>query len=111
MLMANQMKNREEREESKNPWEQFGKGSKPWKVEHELGEKVVFTVGGGSGIFLGYAGQDGKMFKILRLSDKRVCTATLILSTGEILSFPFWHGVPLRMLSFRFPDRPTARPV
>ena len=71
VLLANQMINREKSEGTRSAWEKFD-GKQTWEVKHKLGEKVEFSVGGGSGIFLGYAGQDGKVFKILRLKDKKV---------------------------------------
>jgi hypothetical protein len=71
ILMANQISNREESSKSKSAWEKFD-GSSPWKVEHEFGENIELTVDGEQGVFLGYAGQDGKIFKILRLRDQKV---------------------------------------
>jgi hypothetical protein len=69
--MANQIRKREGSTDSKSAWEQFD-GSKPWKVEHDFGEKVELSVTGEQGLFLGYVGQDGRMFKILRLKDKKM---------------------------------------
>jgi hypothetical protein len=69
--MANQTRNREESADSKSAWEKFD-GNSSWKAEHDFGEKVEFSVGGEQGLFLGYAGQDGRTFKILRLKDRKV---------------------------------------
>jgi hypothetical protein len=70
--LANQIKNREKSEGTRSAWEKFD-GRQSWKVEHKLGQKVEICFGDGDqGVFLGYAGQDGKTFKILRLRDKKV---------------------------------------
>lgn len=70
--MANVSRNREKEDEnSRSPWEKFDKSS-PWKVEHVFGEKVDFNKGSEKGIFVGYAGQDGKSFRVLRLKNGEV---------------------------------------
>jgi hypothetical protein len=71
--LANVEKNREEDVDSKSVWERFGNRGKSWKVDYDFGKKVEFAITGGEGLFLGYVGLDGKTFKILRVSDGKLC--------------------------------------
>lgn len=69
--MANVSRNREKQEGSRSPWEKFDKSSQ-WTVEHTFGEEVKVNGGKEKGVFVGYAGRDGKSFRVLRVGDGKV---------------------------------------